>query len=55
MDNNNSIEMIDELNKQNEDKDRYAWEIVPEDDILDPWRNEKNIKEDIESVDLAKK
>ena len=53
MDNNNVREMIDELNKLDEDNDRYAWEIIDEDDILDPWRNEKKIQEGIEAVDWS--
>ena len=50
----NSIqEVIEELNKLDEDKDRYALEIIDEDDILDPWRNEDKIREGIEAVDWS--
>ena len=53
MDNKNVREMIDELNKLDEDRDRYSLEIIDEDDILVPWSNEGKIREGIEAVDWS--
>lgn len=49
----NLRDTLNELDTLDEGRDRYAWEIVDEDDILDPWRNEKKIQEGVEAVDWS--
>ena len=44
---------LDELNKLEENVNEYGWIISDEDDILDPWRNEKKLQEGMNVVDWS--
>ena len=56
MDNNEIKKVLNELNEfdDNEVYNEYGWLITDEDDILDPWRNEKKLQEGLDVVDWTK-
>lgn len=54
MENENTIrQALEELEELEDNVNEYGWIITDEDDCLDPWRNEKKLKEGLDVVDWS--